>query len=76
MRIYGLSPVRPDHRIKEPIMNDFAFQSAVELTRAIRDRRISSLELLALYIERVESLNPAINAIVATDFFIDLSDGQ
>jgi amidase len=57
-------------------MNDFAFQSAVELTRAIRDRRISSLELLALYIERVESLNPAINAIVATDFFIDLSDGQ
>ena len=49
-------------------MNEFAFQSATELTRAIQDRRISSVELLALYIERFERLNPVINAIVATDF--------
>ncbi len=48
--------------------NDVAFQSATELVRAIQDRRISSLELLELYIERFERLNPVINAIVATDF--------
>ena len=48
-------------------MSDVAFQSATELTRAIRDRRIGSAELLELYIERYERLNPKINAIVATD---------
>jgi amidase len=49
-------------------MDEFAFQSATELTLAIQDRQISSVELLELYIERFERLNPAINAIVATDF--------
>ena len=49
-------------------MNEFAFQSATELTRAIQDRRTSSVELLELYIERFERLNPVINAIVVTDF--------
>jgi len=49
-------------------MDDFAYASATQLTKAIQDRRISSLELLELYIERYERLNPLINAIVATDF--------
>jgi len=49
-------------------MSELAFQSATELTKAIRDRRIGSAELLELYIERYERLNPGINAIVATDF--------
>lgn len=48
-------------------MSEVAFQSATELTKAIRDRRIGSAELLELYIERYERLNPEINAIVATD---------
>jgi amidase len=50
------------------MMNEFVFQSATELTRAIQDRRISSVELLELYIQRFQRLNPVINAIVATDF--------
>ncbi len=49
-------------------MADFAFQSALDLTKAIQDRKISSSELLELYIERYERLNPRINAIVDTDF--------
>jgi amidase len=49
-------------------LSDFVFQSATKLVRAIQDRRISSLELLELYVERFERLNPVINAIVATDF--------
>ncbi|MEE8372573.1 MAG: tyrosine-type recombinase/integrase [Dehalococcoidia bacterium] len=48
-------------------MSEVAFQSATELTKAIRDRRIGSAELLELYIERYERLNPKINAIVAID---------
>jgi amidase len=47
--------------------SETAFQSATELTKAIRDRRIGSTELLELYIKRYERLNPKINAIVATD---------
>ena len=49
-------------------MNDFAYASATKLTKAIQAKRISSVELLELYIERYERLNPLINAIVATDF--------
>jgi amidase len=48
-------------------MSETAFQSATNLLKAIRDRRISSAELLELYIERYERLNPKINAIIATD---------
>ena len=49
-------------------MDEFAFQSAVNLVKAIQDRKVSSSELLELYIERYERFNPSINAIVETDF--------
>ena len=49
-------------------MDEFAFQSAVKLVGAIQDRKISSSELLEIYIERYERYNPSINAIVETDF--------
>jgi len=39
----------------------------VNLTKAILDKEISSSELLELYVERYERLNPNINAIVATN---------
>lgn len=48
-------------------MDEWAFQSATKLTQAIRDRLVSSTDLLELYIERYERLNPKINAIVATN---------
>jgi len=48
-------------------MDNFAFQSAVDLVKAIRSKKTSSSELLELYIERYERLNPSINAIVDTD---------
>ena len=49
-------------------MSDLAFQSASQLAAAIRDKRVGSLELLELYLERVERYNPALNALIATDF--------
>jgi len=49
-------------------MSEFAFQSAIELTKAIQEKKISSFDLLELYIERYERLNPRLNAIVETDF--------
>lgn len=42
--------------------------SAVELRRLIGSRQISPVELMDACIQRIEKLNPAINAICATDF--------
>ena len=49
-------------------MTELAFQSAVNLVKAIKEKVISSSELLELYIERYERFNPQINAVVETDF--------
>lgn len=40
---------------------------AVDLAAAIRGRDISSRELLELYLDRIDRLNPAINAVVTLD---------
>ncbi len=49
-------------------MTDLAFRSATELAADIRCRRIGSRELLEHYIARIARYNPAINAVIATDF--------
>jgi amidase len=49
-------------------MMDLPFRSAKQLAAAIRQRKISSLELLNLYIARVERFNPRLNAVVVTDY--------
>jgi amidase len=46
---------------------DIATATAAELTQAIRDREISSRELLEDLLARAERINPALNAIVAWD---------
>jgi Asp-tRNA(Asn)/Glu-tRNA(Gln) amidotransferase A subunit family amidase len=43
-------------------------RSAVELRRLIGSRQLSPVELMDACIARIESFNPAINAIAATDF--------
>ena len=48
-------------------MTDLAFNSTADLVNAIKNRKIQSIELLELYIERMQRYNPKINAIVATD---------
>lgn len=48
-------------------MTDLGLQTAVELTAALRERRIGALELLDHFLDRVERFNPAINAIVVLD---------
>jgi len=48
-------------------MNDPAFQSASDVLRSIRGKRISSIELLESYIERTGHLNPRINGGMEPD---------
>jgi amidase len=45
----------------------FPFGSATSLVRALRQKKVSSVELLEAYLERVDRLNPALNAIVVDD---------
>src|SRR5215813_11696742 len=47
--------------------NALPFQTAKQLAAAIRKKKIGGLELLDLYLKRVEAHNPALNAIIATD---------
>ena len=49
-------------------MSDVAFLPANRLAGLIRRGKIGCLELLDHYIKRVERFNPALNAIIATDF--------
>jgi amidase len=46
---------------------DLDFATATELTAALRERRVSSRELLEHALARVEKYNPALNAVVALD---------
>lgn len=48
-------------------MADPAFRSASQWAKAIRAKKISSRELLELYLDRVRRFNPLLNAVIATD---------
>ncbi len=48
-------------------MSDIAFRSALELVVAIRNREVSSRELLDHYLKRIEQYNSQINAVVTLD---------
>ncbi|HEY8155100.1 MAG TPA: amidase [Myxococcota bacterium] len=48
-------------------MPELGFRSASELLRALRQREISSRELLEHYLARVEAWNPALRAVVTLD---------
>ncbi len=48
-------------------MLDVPFRSAKQLAAGIRKKKIGCLELLDLYLARVEKYNPALNAIVVRD---------
>ncbi len=57
-------------------LSAFPFGSAGQLARAVRTGRVSSVELLRAYLERVDRLNPAINAIVVDDRARALKDAR
>jgi amidase len=44
------------------------FAPATEMLRALRERRISAVELLELHLRRIERHNPTLNAIVTPDY--------
>lgn len=49
-------------------MTDLCLTPAHELARLLREKRVTAVELLAQYEARHARLNPAINAVIASDF--------
>jgi amidase len=49
-------------------MRELGFNSAVELATQIRERQLSAVECLRYFRERVERINPKLNAIVVFDW--------
>jgi amidase len=45
-------------------MSDICLLSAVEMARLIRSKQLSATELLAAHLQRIECINPRVNAIV------------
>jgi len=48
-------------------MNEIIYASAATLTRAIRDKELSSAEVVRACLERIEAINPRLNAVVQLD---------
>lgn len=48
-------------------VDDLAFESATSLARRVREREVSSRELVDLYLARIERLNGPLNAVVTLD---------
>ncbi|MGB8380367.1 MAG: hypothetical protein WCG47_03800 [Dermatophilaceae bacterium] len=48
-------------------MDDPSLMSAVELTRALRRRDVSSRELLEVFLRRIEADEGGVNAVVTVD---------
>src|ERR1044071_8378987 len=63
---YGLGR-RPSLRKPSPMSLALPFQTAKQLAAAVRKKKIGCVELLNLYLKRVEAYNPELNAIIATD---------
>jgi amidase len=49
-------------------MTDLCYEPAHRLAAMLRDRKVSALELLGQFEARLARVNPAINAVVATNF--------
>jgi amidase len=45
-------------------MDELVYTSATSLARAIREKRVSSQEVVEAYIHRIEAVNPHLNAVV------------
>ena len=58
--------------------NDICYMSAVELASAMREKRLSSREVMQAHLDQIARVNPTVNAIVtriSDDEALELADG-
>jgi amidase len=61
----GAADDRPQSRHDFPPADDICRLSAVELGRKLRRRELSSREVVAAFLDRIDKVNPTVNAIVS-----------
>ncbi len=54
-------------RRPRPLSDELAFSSALELAARVRAREVTPVELVELYLERIERIDPQLNAFVTVD---------
>ena len=60
-----MAAARPESRVAAPPARDICRLSAEELARRIRERQLSLREVTAAFLDRIETVNPQVNAIVS-----------
>lgn len=60
----------------QPPKDNLLFKSATELSRLIRERKISSREVIEVYIKRINEVNKFINAVVENRFEKALNEAK
>ena len=48
-------------------MNDFAYMGLADLSSAVKNKKVSPVELTRYFLDRIEKRNPSLNAVVYTD---------
>ncbi len=48
-------------------MDSLTHRSAREMARMVRDKKISPVELVQAHLDRIEQLNPQLNALISVD---------
>ncbi|EDW23755.1 GL23754 [Drosophila persimilis] len=61
-------PPKPRKTLLPPIRNRLLTLSVQELRKRLRTRQLTSVELVKAYIERIEAVNPHLNALVESRF--------
>ncbi|XP_053199330.1 fatty-acid amide hydrolase 2-B [Scomber japonicus] len=69
-----LSSRKPDGRKLPPVSNPLLVVSATQLARKIRRREVSSVEVVQAYIDRIQEVNPLLNAMVKDRFAAALQE--
>ncbi|MCG7505004.1 amidase [Mesorhizobium retamae] len=60
-----MTDIRPASRHAMPPAGGICGRSAVDLAAAIRERRLSAREVMTAFLDRIEAINPKVNAIVS-----------
>ncbi|KAL0275321.1 UNVERIFIED_CONTAM: hypothetical protein PYX00_003209 [Menopon gallinae] len=63
-------------KILPKVKNPLVLESAVSLARKIRNKEVKSRTVVAAYIERIEQVNPFINAMVDNRFDLALKEAE
>ncbi|MEQ2262691.1 Fatty-acid amide hydrolase 2-A [Xenotaenia resolanae] len=67
---------RPADSVKKlpPVTNPLLLQSATQLAKKIRRKEVSSVEVVQAYIDRIQDVNPFVNAVVKDRFAAALQE--